>query len=571
MGQSRNLLRIGDAKLDHLRCTLTVFDNCIELTRLEAELLKYWAQEALQGRHATRYEDAYCAAWATAAPPNANHRIQVAKNTLASKLSKHGVVLSEWMKPIPGVGYDFFAEVRPDYSPSVLLCGIDEGASISMRLLLDLIDTNLRDLHDFDLAEPALIKSEEYAPEGFDSLAESRECTHAALVRDHGEDLSVSVKEVGASRVLARAVFPHSRAIGRAIRELALMVAKKISSAVAPGSDRLMAPKENAALPHADADFTFQAGLVHWRRRHPRDIQLAVNCFERAVELDPGLSSGHVALAMALCMNSFGSQYCSPQATMPRARAEADAALELDEFCAEALAVRGFVSYAFDWDARQALECLTRAASIPGATSTCHQWLAGVLSECGNHADALAATRRAIAMDADSPMVAAREIRVLYFAGDLPRAVEVGHHVTERFPGFSFASVFLGQALLAHGLEEDAIRMLGRAVSESPGNLVILGELAFAHAVAGRPEEARRVLSRVEGARDSGQYVSSFVLSRIHMGLRNWRVAASLLREAIEERSCWIPGSLCDPALEEARSMRSISRCLQMASLNAGR
>ena len=85
-------------------------------------------------------------------------------------------------------------------------------------------------------------------------------------------------------------------------------------------------------------------GRYEWNKRTPTSLQLAIEHFTRAVQLDPTYAPAHVGLAD--CYNQLATVMLgggSPREYRPRAAAEAIKALQIDPNSAEAHAALGYV------------------------------------------------------------------------------------------------------------------------------------------------------------------------------------------------------------------------------------
>src|SRR5439155_2859946 len=90
-------------------------------------------------------------------------------------------------------------------------------------------------------------------------------------------------------------------------------------------------------------------GRYEWNKRTRKSLELAIEHFTRAVQLDPTYAPAHAALAD--CYNQLATVMLgtgSPREYRPRAAAEAIKALQIDPNSAEAHAALGYVWH-FEW------------------------------------------------------------------------------------------------------------------------------------------------------------------------------------------------------------------------------
>ncbi len=81
----------------------------------------------------------------------------------------------------------------------------------------------------------------------------------------------------------------------------------------------------------------------------------------------------------------------------------------------------------------------------------------------------------------------------MHYARRYDEAIQILRKTLDMDRSFSFASWYFAQALERIGRCDEAIAELERV--GAAGGIYILMELASAHAVAGRPKEARRILA----------------------------------------------------------------------------
>jgi Flp pilus assembly protein TadD len=122
-------------------------------------------------------------------------------------------------------------------------------------------------------------------------------------------------------------------------------------------------------------------------------------------------------------------------------------------------------------------------------------------------------------------------------AGDYDRAVATIRRALEIFPAQPRGHFQLGVTFMFMGRTNDAIGELETAIKSSQGgNPRFEGYLGYAYAVAGRPVEARRILTALE-SRARQQYVSAFGLALIYDALGEKEPALAALERAAQDRA----------------------------------
>ncbi|HEX8155268.1 MAG TPA: protein kinase, partial [Thermoanaerobaculia bacterium] len=115
-----------------------------------------------------------------------------------------------------------------------------------------------------------------------------------------------------------------------------------------PSGPRKRARKKAPATDPA-ADKLYLRGRAQWNKRHPEAVRQAIGLFQEAVELDPLHASSYAGLADSYMMLGF-LQVISPRDILPKAKASALRAIELDPHLAEPHASLGYLAGMFEWD-----------------------------------------------------------------------------------------------------------------------------------------------------------------------------------------------------------------------------
>jgi len=170
-----------------------------------------------------------------------------------------------------------------------------------------------------------------------------------------------------------------------------------------------------------DAYLLYLQGRFAWHRRFAGQLQVAVECFEKAITLDPGLALSYSGLAD--CFSTLGVWTFRPaHEVMPRARALADQALALAPDLAEAHASRGLILAFYDWDWAASERELVRALELNPGFALAHLWAGHLFCIVGRFEEAIAEVLHAQTLDPLSPVVGANVGWTFYLAGDHGRA-----------------------------------------------------------------------------------------------------------------------------------------------------
>ena len=125
-----------------------------------------------------------------------------------------------------------------------------------------------------------------------------------------------------------------------------------------------------------------------------------IGYFEQAIERDPGYALAHAGLAECWLLRGFEEfGDLAPLEAMPRGKAAARRALELDHDLAEGHGWSAAASLLFDWDWKAAEASFRRAVDLRPDYSLAHAWYAVFLMARGRHNEAIARGQHAAELD----------------------------------------------------------------------------------------------------------------------------------------------------------------------------
>jgi serine/threonine-protein kinase len=287
-------------------------------------------------------------------------------------------------------------------------------------------------------------------------------------------------------------------------------------------------------------------GQYEWNSRTPRSLQLAIDHFSRAIELDPTYAPAHAALAD--CYNQLGTVIVgagSPQDFRPRAAAEAIKALQLDPYSAEAHAALGYVHH-YNWEWSDAEKEFRRAIDLNPSYSLVRIWYANLLMSRNRMSEAVKQALAARDLDPFSLIVNTNVGWVLDFAGRHDDAVRHLEQTLALDSGYVQARWRLTDALMHAGRIAEAIEQGNRVVNMSGRSASALGLLADVYARADNRERARTILQELL-ARSHGEYIPPGTIGGVYAALGEPDAALTWLERAFAERSNSMAYLLANP------------------------
>jgi tetratricopeptide (TPR) repeat protein len=163
-------------------------------------------------------------------------------------------------------------------------------------------------------------------------------------------------------------------------------------------------------------------------------------------------------------------------------------------------------------------------------------------------------------------------VRNLYYAGQLDQAHSEAAKLLDMDRNFPRAYYELGLVLEAQGKLDESIAALRNALKSSPDNVFALTALGHAQALAGKKNEAERVIARLQELAKQ-QYVSPFQIAVVYAGLDNRKLALDWLEKSRAERFNWLPFLQVDPVFKNLRGEArfvELSKSLDLPTINHG-
>ena len=286
---------------------------------------------------------------------------------------------------------------------------------------------------------------------------------------------------------------------------------------------------------NSDAYQSYLKGLYYWNKRSVDGVQRSVEYFNRAIDADPTYALAYAGLSDAYNFMSFVN-LLAPQEAVPKAKAAAAKALEIDGSLAQAHISLGYISFTYDWDWPAASGHFARAIELNREAVMNHAYYPFYLTVGGRSQEAIAVARRALERDPISASLSHTLAVQFALSGRFEKAIEECRRTLELDPDFAFAHDVLGAMLAARGKYLEALPAAEKAVALSRGAAVLSANLGYIHARLGHDEEARRVLQTLVAA-SAQRYTPAVAMAIVHVGLRENDRALDWLDKAYEERA----------------------------------
>ena len=315
-----------------------------------------------------------------------------------------------------------------------------------------------------------------------------------------------------------------------------------------------------------------EAYHLYLRGRHHLDrltnLREALRCFEQAIERDPGYAHAYAGLADSYAMLSY-TPYAimPPHQGMPRAKAAALRALEVDPELADAYTCLGFVNTCYDWDWAGAEADLQRSLALDPGRATTHMYYSHLLATQGRFDAALAESRRAWELDPLSLSISAYSILSAAWARRFDEPwVEQLRQLIESDADLGIGRLYLGWAYAWTGRWGDALRVADSFSGAGASRPPVQGLRAYARARRGDVPGARQALGELH-ATAAQRYVTAWVFAVVYTGLGENGEALSWLERAYDEHAGMVANLGIDPIFDPLRGEARFAALLRRLGL----
>ncbi len=352
-----------------------------------------------------------------------------------------------------------------------------------------------------------------------------------------------------------------------------LTVQEEIARAVNERLHQRLRPNANApqavAAPKRYTEDTeaYQAylrGRYFWNRRNEEGFRKAIEAFNEAIRHDPNYALAYAGIADCYALLSDHS-ILPPRDAMPKAKAAAARALEIDPQLAEGLTSLAFVEMAYDWNWPDAEQKFRRASALNPNYATAHQWYSSCLVQMNRFPEALGEIKRAQELDPLSLIINANSGLYLFYSGPehYEEARREVHKALEVDQTFGVAHLYLGYIYEQQpARRSDAIAELQRAGALMGDDAETHAALGHAYAVAGKTADARKILNELQTPR-ADSYVSPYFVALVYTGLNEHERALAALYQAYKDRQPGMIFMRIDPRFAPLRSDPRFADLLQ--------
>ena len=370
-------------------------------------------------------------------------------------------------------------------------------------------------------------------------------------VTQRGENLSISVELVNTNDKTQVWGEQYDRKMSDLLaiqREIAREITEKLKLKVSGEAN-------GPAKHYTESNEAYQLylkGRFHWNKRTAEALKKSIEYFNQAIDKDPGFALAYAGLADSYVVPA---NRLPPREAMPKAKAAAIRALELDETLAEAHASLGRVLAAYDWDWPNAEKEYKRAIELNPRYAVAHQWYGGYLSLMGHRNEGVAERKLALELEPLSLIINFELGIAFYYDRDYDRAIEQLQKTVELDQNFPAAHNFLPAAYEQKGMYDEAIAEFKKAIPLTAGSEGTLSRAGLGHVYAmnGKKSEARALIDELKQV-SAKEYVPGISVALIYAGLGEKDQAFAWLDKAYEQRAFQLQWITLEPRWDSLRS-----------------
>jgi TolB-like protein/Tfp pilus assembly protein PilF len=314
------------------------------------------------------------------------------------------------------------------------------------------------------------------------------------------------------------------------------------------GNHRPVVPSRTTLSPQSyEAYDLYLKGQYFFNKRTAADLETAIGFFQQATVKDPNYARAYAGLADSYALMGGYSGRTQTE-LMPKARAAALRALEIDDLLPEGHTALALIVQNYDWDWQTAEREFRRAIELNPNYATAHHWYAEHLMWRGRFDEALQESERARQLDPLSLIIAADNGAILFYSRQYDRAIDKWRSVLQMDPGFRRAHLILG-AYVEKGMFKEAL-VMAEDHSEIPASA--LSSSAYVYGRSGQTAESRHAVQGLLRLSRSHP-VDPMLIAWAYTGLGDKDQALAFLEKAYAQHSNELTSLKVDPGYDPLR------------------
>ena len=292
-------------------------------------------------------------------------------------------------------------------------------------------------------------------------------------------------------------------------------------------------------------------GLFHWNKRTAEALKTSIDYYNQAISKDPNYAPAYAGMALAYVLLPEYSA-ATPAESIPKGKAAATKALQLDETLAEAHSALAHALCTFDRNMPESNREYQRAIELNPNYATAHQWYADNLVVTQRFDEGIAEGKRAVELDPLSLVVNLELASNLDYARQHDQAIAQLRKTIELDSNWYLGHMVLSQAYDMKGLFPQAVAECQRA-RELNDDPLVLAFLAHAYTGSSNRDEAVKALGQMSELAKQ-RYVPAYGFAVAYAGLGDKDQAFQWLERSLQDRAWDITYLNVDPLMDKLRA-----------------
>ncbi|MEP6922380.1 MAG: protein kinase [bacterium] len=350
-----------------------------------------------------------------------------------------------------------------------------------------------------------------------------------------GDDLSISVQLIDSRTKKLIWAEQYDRKISDLLatqREIATAITQKLELKLA-GTDAKGITKHYTN--NNEAYQLYLKGRYYFAKRTKDGIERSIDYYQQAIALDPNFALAYARIAEAY--NQMPSYpYASPKEAIPKAKAAAQQALQIDPTLAEAHTALANSLVVYDWNWAEAEREFKRAIELDPNSSAAHfRYGQLYLMPQGRFDEGIAEIKRGLDGEPLDINMGATLSWAYLVAGQDEKAFEQGKRVYELEPTHPIGRWNLGLVYIGKGMYAEAIALCEKSFQDDPTSQRMLWNAGYAYAKLGQRDKAVEIINKFRELSKT-EYVTACRIGSIYGTLGEKDKGFEELQKAAEAR-----------------------------------
>ena len=241
----------------------------------------------------------------------------------------------------------------------------------------------------------------------------------------------------------------------------------------------------------------FLKGLHFHNKITPKNTKKAIECFEKAIALEPRYAHAYAMAATGYAfLGATGQMH--PSEAFELVHRYSDKALSIDPSLAAGHSAKGAAYLLYDWKWKEAYESLIKAVELHPATTEAHQLLSLYYLSTGRKKEAVQIMEKALEADPISPIVNQYLADAYINAGRTDDALKQLDRSLDLYPNMRVAMEAKGWCLGIKGDWKKAAEIFEEVHQLIKNPLKGLAPVGCAYGYSGENEKARECIRKIE-------------------------------------------------------------------------